>query len=316
MPLGLADASRSWRRRFTRVARTHPGANTVFKLAERRPGGEESYSYLKLYGRPGPSVAEMDFELRVLRTVRPDPEIAVASPLAGRNGRLRFRLPWDGTIRHACLFTAAPGRELLPRVEDVRRFGRGLALLHDALAEVRIVPRRRLEADVTCRTAIRWLRRAGPDATRIADDIELAVPALAAALVAVKPRIGLCHGDARLANAALDGERLTFFDFEDCAVAPLMIDLATMALWLQREPETQALWSALLDGYRTRRTLAPGDLAALPALRVLLEVRGAGVLARSWSLTPELWPDQHRRLTERVAGLRAAAGQQDASHPG
>ena len=302
--LNLARVSHLWGRRFTRVAAVHPGANMTFELVESRPGGGERRSYLRLGRRPVPPVAELDFELRVLRTVRPAPGIAVAAPSPGRGGRLRFKLPWNGEIRRACLFRKGAGRRLRLEIEDLRRFGRGLAQLHEALGSLDIAPSRRIASGPVCQRAASWLRSVGPEARRIADDVERAAPLLALALEAASPAIGLCHGDACLLNVAFDGDYLTFFDFEECAYGPLALDLASMMAWLRPEPDCRALWSALLDGYVSRRRLTPGDMAALPALVLLSEIRVAASLARYYLMGPEHWIELGVRIGSRLDDLR------------
>ncbi len=311
----LVAASRFWGRRFTRVVEVRRVANVTLRLAEARPDGGERFRWLRLCRHPATTGSNLGFEPRVLQAVKSGPELAVVRPLAGCRGRLRTRLPWDGAMRHACLFDAAPGREMLPCPDDVRRFRRALAALHDALPAARGSPLRRIEAGASCHAAASWLRRAGPDAAAIADDAERAAPVLRSALEAAGPGIGLCHGDARLGNALLDGECVTFLDFEGCAVGPLALDLATMAVWLRRETKAAALWSVLLDGYRSRRVLSSGDLAALPALAALVEIRMAGSLARFWTMPPAMWGEMHVRVRARLDELGATAGRSGAASP-
>ncbi len=299
----LAPASRFWGRRFVRVAEARRAANVTLRLVEARAGSERS-CWLRLCRHPGTTAAGLDFELGVVRALAGRPEVGVVWPLAGRGGRLRTRLPWGGAMRHACLFGHAPGREMLLRADDVARFGRALAALHEALAGARVVPGRGVEAGAACAEAARWLRRAGVEA--LAADVERAGPGLREVLAAARPEVGLCHGDAWLGNARLEGEQVTFFDFEDCAVGPLALDLATMAVWLRREPDAAGLWAALLEGYRGERGLSAGDLAAMPALAALVEVRMAKDLARFWSLTPAMWEEMRVRVRTRLDEVGAA----------
>ena len=210
----------------------------------------------------------------------------------------------NGEIRRASLFREAPGRRLRHEIEDLRTFGHGLALLHEALESLDIEPLRRIAPGPVCQRAASWLRNVGPEARRIADDVERAAPLLIAALEATSPTIGLSHGDSCLLNAAFDGDCLTFFDFEECAFGPLALDLASMMAWLRLEPERAALWSALLDGYVSRRRLAPGDMAALPALVLLSEIRVAASLARTYSMAPEHWTELGVRIGNRLDNLR------------
>ncbi|MGI4794560.1 MAG: phosphotransferase enzyme family protein [Janthinobacterium lividum] len=294
-PRVLADASRLWGHRFERVVHTYPGANTILELSERRNGGERR-SFLKL-ARPGQSTFELDFEARLLGAVLSGPEAAVAVPFPGKAARLRFRLPWEDRMRHAVLFAEAPGRVMRHDVSDMRRYGQSLAALHEVLAATSLAASRRIDAAASCRETAFWLRQAGLCTVPLAATVEALAPNLVAALDAASPTQGLLHGDSCLLNARLDeGERVTFFDFEDCGTGPVALDLASMTGWLEREENGPALWAALLDGYARHRALTPGDHLALPALAVLATVRVTGRLARFYAMAPGMWEEQHERL--------------------
>ncbi|MEI9425986.1 phosphotransferase, partial [Mesorhizobium sp. Cs1299R1N1] len=62
---------------------------------------------------------------------------------------------------------------------------------------------------------------------------------------------GFCHGDVRQANMRILGERVTFFDFDDCGHGPQWLDVAAMAFWLEVLPHDDPgrLWRAFLGGY-------------------------------------------------------------------
>ncbi|MGI3776944.1 MAG: phosphotransferase enzyme family protein [Janthinobacterium lividum] len=302
----LAAASRFWGRRFVRVAEARRSANVVLRLEE---AGSGRAWWLRLCRHPGTDGAGLDFEMRVLGAVAGGAGFGVVRPAAGRGGRMRTRVAWEGAMRHACLFAHAPGREMAHGAEDLRRFGRALAGLHEAMRAAKGVAGRQVEAGAACAEVAAWLRRAGVGA--VATEVERAGPVLRAAVALAGPEVGLCHGDARLGNALLAdegqaGERVTFLDFEDCVAGPLALDLATMAVWLRREADGAALWGALLDGYRERRGLSEGDLAAMPALAALVQVRMAGDLARFWRMTPEMWREERRRVRVRVEEVGAA----------
>jgi hypothetical protein len=155
----LAAASRVWERRFTRVVEERRSANVTMRLAEARPGGGEHFCWIRLCHHPGTSGSDLDFEMQVLRAVQGEPGLGVVRPLAGWGGRL----PWEGAMRHACLFEAVPGREMLHCPGDVRRFGWALVGLHAALQTVRGVAARRVEAGAACEAAAFWPRRAGTE---------------------------------------------------------------------------------------------------------------------------------------------------------
>lgn len=298
LPIG---ASRLWGRRVQQVVRVNPGANVTLEVSGRGDNGRHT-CFLRLC-RSGREALDLDFELRLLRAIGRAPEADVARPVAGRGGRLRFRLPWEGTIRHAVLFTAAPGRPMRHDAADLACYGRGLAALHDTMAATGLISRQRIEAVASCRDAAHWLRQAGQDAAALADMVEAVAPRLSAGLEVANPTLGLLHGDSCLLNARLEeGGRVTFFDFETCGHGPVALDLASVRAWLGDAQESGSQWAALLDGYASRRLLKLGDRQALPALVLLAAVRVTGALARFFTMAPDLWREQHERLKRAIEG--------------
>jgi amicoumacin kinase len=92
----------------------------------------------------------------------------------------------------------------------------------------------------------------------------------------------LVHSDISFGNTFLDGSRLWIFDFDNCEIAPIEHDLATvfydgvLCHFLNKVPADQLAslvrthWRAFLDGYRQIRNLQP-DAAALRQFIVLRE---------------------------------------------
>ncbi len=105
-------------------------------------------------------------------------------------------------------------------------------------------------------------------------------------------------------NAKLDGDRVTFFDFDECVVGPLALDLVVMAAWLRPEPNGKALWEALVRGYTSCRPLAFDELVALPMLALISELRVARNLARFCTMAEDLWEEMRTRLNRRISDFR------------
>ncbi len=80
---------------------------------------------------------------------------------------------------------------------------------------------------------------------------------------------GLIHADLARENILVDGERVSFIDFDDSGFGYRMFDLATAMVKNIHEPDYADLSGALLEGYQRERPLRDADLAALPLMMVL-----------------------------------------------
>ncbi len=92
-------------------------------------------------------------------------------------------------------------------------------------------------------------------------------------------RFGLVHGDMRLANLLVDGDRLKIIDFDDCGFSWLLYDAAVTVSFFEHQPEVPGLLQAWVAGYRRVRPLSAEDEAEIPTfvmLRRLLLVAWIG----------------------------------------
>ncbi len=299
----LAKLSELWGRRFIRAGRIYAAANVTIELIELQDAVEQQ-RFLRLYRPNGWTECEIKFELDVLRAIAPDPDMKVATPIPGSDGALIKRMAWDSTVRQACLFEAAQGRPFAAAQADLFHHGKGLAALHNQLQNISLAKQRQIEVASLLKNAAYWLRQAGPEAAEIAAAIDRVSSALDVFLSKANLATGVIHGDANLLNAHLDGERVTFFDFDECVYGPIALDFATMAIWLSPADRTE-LWSALLNGYAARRPLPARDLAVLPAVILLAEIRMAHVLAKFWEMSPELWQGYRKRMDGRIQDFTA-----------
>lgn len=80
---------------------------------------------------------------------------------------------------------------------------------------------------------------------------------------------GLIHADLARENILVDGDHVSFIDFDDSGFGYRMFDLATAMVKNIHEPDYADLSHALLEGYQRERVLRNADLAALPLMLVL-----------------------------------------------
>lgn len=113
---------------------------------------------------------------------------------------------------------------------------------------------------------------------------------------------GLIHADLVRENILVDGEDVTFIDFDDCGFGFRLFDLATALLRNRGEPDYPTIEQSLLAGYLAIRPGLEGELRHLPLfllLRALTYIGWAGA-------RPEL-PDRDVRLKRYVAEVRQLA---------
>ncbi len=123
---------------------------------------------------------------------------------------------------------------------------------------------------------------------------------------------GLCHGDLQLQNARFVGDAPTLFDFEVCGVGPCVYDLACywrkpVALAPPDTPKPEDEWKALLRGYARVRSLAAGELRAVPPLATLraiwtmaLPASPQATWGHDWLVDPDYFA-AHLDMIQRLA---------------
>lgn len=296
--IDLHYLSRCYGRVFSGCELIVPGVNRTYRLA----AGDDEY-YLRLYRHVGRSSAEIAFELRLLREVRPTPGIDVARPIRTVAGADCVHIPFGDLDRAACLFQALDGRPVTYDPDDLTLFGAALAKLHGALAGIDGAHVRPLNPEALCvRAAAALMSIPGSEAVRCAIDhcrAELISEPAPHDLPS-----GNCHGDAWSSNAVVRNETVGFFDFDDCGYGPYLLDLGTAAWHLvAREPRrARALIEVLLAGYEMVRVLTDAERRALPSYVKLAEIRALLFLAEFCTLADGLWPralDRATNLLER-----------------
>ncbi len=77
-------------------------------------------------------------------------------------------------------------------------------------------------------------------------------------------RFGLIHGDTRLANILMDGDKVKVIDFDDCGFGWYLYDAATPVSFYEHDPQVPALIDAWQTGYRKAGILSREDEQEIP----------------------------------------------------
>lgn len=85
-----------------------------------------------------------------------------------------------------------------------------------------------------------------------------------AAIAKTPDTYSMIHADFSPENLLVDGERVRLIDFDDAGFGWHLFELVTSLYFIMGEPYFEQAQAALIDGYRSRRTLSDEQLACLP----------------------------------------------------
>lgn len=196
--------------------------------------------------------------------------VPVAAAIAARDGAYAVPVAFAEGTRFAMLFERAPGRPPLATPADARAHGVTLAAIHEAGTAYRPGSERfSLDLDHLLDQPLAFLASVLEDRPADRTYLEDLAGRLRGLIATRMPLLsrGQCHGDCHGINARIDNEGVaTFFDFDDGGEGWIAYDLAVF-LWSGRSfnPDRRPLWQPFLEGYRTRRAIAPADLDAVTA---------------------------------------------------
>lgn len=260
-PLSLLSISEN---ALFRAHDTAAGRDLVFRV--HRPG---------YHTRP-----EIESELAWLLALRRDAVIDTLELVAQQDGTLIADIDDEGTTRHVVAFAFLPGEEPAG-AENLTRWFRALGAINARLhVHARAWPqpagfvRKVWDFEAMLGKAQLWgdWRDAlGLDAEGRAV-LERTATVLRERLDAFgthPDRFGLVHGDTRIANLLVHGERLFVIDFDDCGFCWFLYDFAAAISFSEHEPYVPALQAAWIEGYRTVAPLTEADCAMLPVFILL-----------------------------------------------
>lgn len=251
---------------------------------------------LRVY-RPGyHSREEIDSELAWLLAIGKAGVIETLVPRALEEGGYIADILDAGTLRHVAGFVFVEGRE--PSEEDdlvrwYREIGAINARLH-AHTKAWSLPagftRKRWDFDAMLGERALWgdWRAAlglDPEGRALLEQTAHRLHARLDAYGTGPERFGLIHGDTRLANLLVDGDRLTVIDFDDCGFSWYLYDFASSISFIEHKPYIPDLQRAWIEGYRSVAPLADEECAILPDLVMLRRMLLTAWLA-SHSETP------------------------------
>lgn len=219
--------------------------------------------------------------------------VPVAPPLADRDGTFMHVVQAPEGPRQIVLFPYAPGVPSgeLPRQAQADYpylYGRAVATIHAAtdgftsphprfaidLAELIDRPMQSIRPLVEHRTED-WQYLVG---------LSRALRERAEQLPLAALETGFCHGDFHGGNCHVDGDVLTFFDFDCCGRGWRAYDLAVF-MWSHmvggKPRDVARTWREFLRGYREVRPLARVDLEAVPLFVASRHIWMMGINAAS-----------------------------------
>lgn len=238
--------------------------------------GDDRY-ILRIYPARRRSLKEIRAELEFLAHLD-NQGISVSIPIATKTGARTVPLPAPEGVRHAALFTYAPGQRPGKDPETTRRFGIILARMH-AVAETFPVTGARTPLDLAflldrplANLAALPERR---ETWRTLRQIAAKIRPQLAALPTTAPHFGYCHGDFGGNNGHVSaGGKITLFDFDFCGPGWRVYDVATFLIGESAEVAAQ-----FLDGYQAVRALTEEETQAIPRFQIAQSIWMLGTRA-------------------------------------
>jgi Ser/Thr protein kinase RdoA (MazF antagonist) len=235
---------------------------------------------LRIYPARRRTQAAILAELELL-TVLHAAGLAVSVPIPQRSGDRLLRIEAPEGVRHAALFTVAPGQPVSqhPTAPNVRACGHLLAQIHQRWDHLAHRPRRPpLDLETLLDRSLAALERVFGQHSDAWQDLRQRATALRPRILALPtepPVYGLCHGDFGSANAHVtDDGQITLFDFDLCGPGWRVYDIGTFVL-----DEPAPLVQAFLAGYESVRPLSAAEQAAIPLFQIVQSIWVLGLRA-------------------------------------
>ncbi len=264
-------------------------SGATYKLAAARENavyhvqdGQRSYA-LRLHREGYRNDAELQSELQWM-AVAAEGGLNVPEPIQAKNGAFLNQV--DGVqVDVLTWLSGQPLQDCIDRVSSAdriaifRAIGRNMARLHDitdAWAPPTGFVRCAWDVEGLLGEQPVWDRFwENPDLTATDADLLLKVREVAReTLNPIRSTLdyGLIHADLAPPNVMVDGDRVSFIDFDDGGFGFRLFEVATALFLHQRAPDFSDLKAALLDGYQRVRNLDTEHLELFFVLRSLTYV--------------------------------------------
>ncbi len=230
----------------------------------------ESY-VLRVYRPKWRTLSEILYEMDILSYLRQQ-GASVSTPLVRKDGSFVQGLHAPEGTRYMALFTYAKGEEPILTEEQSYQMGLATALIHQA-SEGFTSSHTRFFLDVDY-LIHNPLGLAKPYLEHRPEDIAFLLrvaDTLGKRILHLAPELdwGICHGDGTERNAHITQNGVvTFFDFDCGGLGWRAYDLATFRMNARKREHGDAIWSAYLKGYTSKRLIHPIDMEAEPLLFV------------------------------------------------
>ncbi|MGS0897001.1 phosphotransferase enzyme family protein [Burkholderia stagnalis] len=265
---------------------------------------ESPVAYVRLY-RLDRSLDELRTEMNVLDNIESSDALKVSRSIRSQTGSsiTVVTLP-DTSRRFVSVFEPAQGVKPADTQSDYAAIGAALADLHRQTALIEFAPASAPGIGAVTGSVEKISMRSIETARVVAEAIQRLRNEAAVTKPAPK---GFCHGDIRGENMCISGRQVTFFDFDDCGLGHQIIDVASVAFWLEsgNHDAPVDLLHAFLDGYGIH-----ADEALSRSIRWYVlqqQIRIARSLIDHCTLDDGLWEEfwrDTRRLAQNAASGR------------
>jgi Ser/Thr protein kinase RdoA (MazF antagonist) len=246
---------------------------------------EKDRYILRVYRRGWRTKQEIDFELELLAFLHKQ-NMAIAYPIARKNGSFTTELGAPEGNRYAAVFSYAPGRAVNEKLNtrQSRRLGEVLATLHQKMDDFqsnfsRPALSNEYLLDCSMEAIARLFGYRHSDINYLLHQIEKAKATLAELKLATKsPTYGVCVGDVHSGNAHFtDLDEPTLFDFDQCGYGWRAFDIGKFMHITHAWNIDSSVRQAFLDGYQAIRQLSAVELASIPVFTKVAHIWVMGI---------------------------------------
>lgn len=223
---------------------------------------------LRILQTASKSLDALRYELALLRHSHEN-GATVAVPIADQQGNWFTAFPAPEGIRFVTLFTYALGQPTRPDEQHVYAYGQSAASFHLATQDFapQYSPNPLNIAQLIDKplTLLNPFFADQPTQWAYLEKLAQKLRHHINTLTEQGLTFGACHNDLHGANAHIDDQnRVTFFDFDECAPGYYAYELAVIRWSEKTNTQLTTLFPAYLRGYTERRSIKDIDLAAIP----------------------------------------------------